>query len=52
MLKKIMIENYRSCLKTAFDCHPNLSVLIGPNSSGKTNILQAVMFLNKLTQEG
>jgi ABC-type lipoprotein export system ATPase subunit len=52
MLKKIIIENYRSCLKTAFDCHPHLSVLIGPNGSGKTNILQAIMFLNKLTQEG
>lgn len=48
MLKRITIENYRSCLRTTFDCHPNLSVLIGPNSSGKTNILQAIMFLNKM----
>ncbi|MFZ2654548.1 MAG: ATP-binding protein [Victivallales bacterium] len=52
MLKKIIIENYRSCLRTSFECHPNLSVLIGPNGSGKTNILQAIMFLNKLIQEG
>jgi len=51
MLKKVVIENYRSCLRTSFDCHPNLSVLIGPNSSGKTNILQAIMLLNKMTQE-
>jgi energy-coupling factor transporter ATP-binding protein EcfA2 len=51
MLKRIVIENYRSCLRTSFDCHPNLSVLIGPNSSGKTNILQAILFLNKLAQE-
>jgi predicted ATP-dependent endonuclease of OLD family len=51
MLKKIVIENYRSCLQTSFDCHPNLSVLIGPNGSGKTNILQAIMLLKKMTRE-
>ncbi len=48
MLKKITIENYRSCFNTSFECHPNLSVLIGPNGSGKTNVLQAVMLLNKM----
>lgn len=51
MLKRIAIENYRSCLRTSLDIHPNLSVLIGPNSSGKTNILQAIMFLYKMAQE-
>lgn len=50
MLKRIVIEHYRSCLKTSFDCHPRLSVLIGPNSSGKTNVLQAMMLLNKMSQ--
>src|ERR1700733_4718977 len=43
-----MIENYRSCHRTTMDLQPNLSVLIGPNGSGKTNILQAFMLLNKL----
>jgi len=51
LLKSVMIQNYRSCLKTSIDLHPNLSVLIGPNSSGKTNILQAIMFLNKMARE-
>jgi ABC-type lipoprotein export system ATPase subunit len=51
MLKRMVIENYRSCLKTTIDFHPNLSVLIGPNGSGKTNILQAILFLSKLAQE-
>jgi len=50
MLKRIVIENYRSCLRTSIDFHPNLSVLIGPNSSGKTNIMQAILFLNKMAQ--
>jgi ABC-type lipoprotein export system ATPase subunit len=51
MLKRLVIENYRSCLRTLIDFHPNLSVLIGPNGSGKTNILQAIMFLHKLALE-
>lgn len=49
-LKRIAIGNYRSCLRTVIDLQPNLSVLIGPNSSGKTNILQAIMLLNKLAE--
>jgi len=51
MLKRIGIENYRSCLRTSIELETNLSVLIGPNGSGKTNILQAIMFLNKMAQE-
>lgn len=51
MLKRVVIENYRSCLRTSIDLHPKLSVLIGPNGSGKTNILQAIMLLNKMASE-
>ncbi len=50
MLERIVIENYRSCLRTSLSLHPQLSVLIGPNGSGKTNILQAIMLLNRLTR--
>jgi ABC-type lipoprotein export system ATPase subunit len=50
MLKKITIENYRSCFNTSFEFHPNLSVLIGPNGSGKTNVLQAIMLLHRMAQ--
>ncbi len=51
MLRRFIVENYRSCLHTSIDLNPNLSVLIGPNGSGKTNILQAIMFLNKMALE-
>lgn len=48
MLKSIGLENYRSCLQTSINLHPHLSVLIGPNGSGKTNVLHGVMLLNKM----
>ncbi len=51
MITRVEISNYRSCLNCSFDLHPNLSVLIGPNGSGKTNILSALLLLRKLTEE-
>ncbi|MBU4334537.1 MAG: ATP-binding protein [Candidatus Omnitrophica bacterium] len=48
LIKKIQIEGYRSCKKTEFILNTNLSVLIGPNGSGKTNVLNAVLLLKKL----
>lgn len=51
MLKRIVIENYRSCLRTHVNLPTNLSVLIGPNSSGKTNILHAILLLNRMAHE-
>ena len=50
-ISKVEIQNYRSCLNTSFSPHPNLSVLIGPNSSGKTNILNATRLLKRLTEQ-
>lgn len=51
MITRIEIRDYRSCLNTAFDIQPQLSVLIGPNSSGKTNILTALLLLRNLAEE-
>ncbi|WP_430624701.1 AAA family ATPase [Pseudomonas syringae] len=42
------ITNYRSCVDTTFEPNPNLSVLIGPNGSGKTTVLSAFQLLSKL----
>lgn len=44
-ISKIQISNYRSCRDITFSPHENLSVLIGPNGSGKTNILSAIKLL-------
>lgn len=51
MLKELYIRDYRSCLDTKFVLNPQLSVLIGPNGSGKTNILNAMLLLCSLTEE-
>lgn len=51
LIKHVEITNYRSCLNCTFDIHPNLSVLIGPNASGKTNILNAILILRKLVEQ-
>jgi predicted ATP-dependent endonuclease of OLD family len=51
MITRIEINNYRSCTNCSFDLQPNLSVLIGPNGSGKTNILNALLLLRKLAEE-
>lgn len=48
ILKKIEITNYRSCMQTTFEPNTGLSALIGPNSSGKTTILNAIQLLTLL----
>jgi predicted ATP-dependent endonuclease of OLD family len=51
VIAKFAITDYRSCLSTSFAPHPNLSVLIGPNSAGKTNVLNAILLLKHLVEE-
>ena len=41
MIEKIHIENFRSIKNLSLEVH-DLNALIGPNSSGKTNILKAI----------
>lgn len=48
MIKKAVIHNYRSCLQTEVELHPELTVLIGANGVGKSNILQAFDLISKI----
>jgi ABC-type lipoprotein export system ATPase subunit len=48
VLQSVDILDYRSCTSTSFTPHPHLSVLIGPNGSGKTNVLHAIHLLRHL----
>jgi len=47
-ITNISIKNYRSCISTAFTPNAELTVLIGPNGSGKTNVLSAIRLLPAL----
>lgn len=47
-ITKISIKNYRSCLDTSYELNTCLSTLIGPNGSGKTNVLSAIRLLPAL----
>ena len=44
MIKRIQIENFKSFGKVDLEPHPNVNLLIGPNSSGKSNFLEALQF--------
>lgn len=47
-ISQVSIKNYRSCEDCNFHPEEDLSVLIGPNGSGKTNILSAIKILQSL----
>ena len=46
-LQSVHIAGFRSCERTSFTLNNQLSVLIGPNGSGKTNVLQAITMLGE-----
>src|ERR1700733_10085747 len=43
VFKQLNIKNYRSCISTLVEFHPELTALIGMNGAGKTNILNAML---------
>lgn len=44
-LRKLRLVNFRSYKKKEFDFTSTLVIVIGPNTSGKTNLLEAIMLL-------
>jgi predicted ATP-dependent endonuclease of OLD family len=49
-ISKINFKNYKSIRDLTIDLHPGLNIIIGQNSSGKTNFVQAVH--NVLSESG
>ncbi len=45
ILTSISLQNFRSYEKATFQFSPKITLIIGPNTAGKTNILEAIMML-------
>ncbi len=45
ILKSLSLQNFRNFLKADFSFDSGLSVIVGPNASGKSNLLEAIYFL-------
>lgn len=43
MLTDIRLQNFRSYTDSAFEFTPGVNIVVGPNASGKTNLLEAVL---------
>lgn len=45
MITKLRLQNFRSYKDAAFKIGPGVNIIVGPNASGKTNLLEAVLVL-------
>lgn len=45
MINSIRLQNFRSYSDASFEFEPGANIVVGPNASGKTNLLEAVMVL-------
>ncbi|MBI4137404.1 DNA replication/repair protein RecF [Candidatus Roizmanbacteria bacterium] len=45
-LQKLYLSNFRNYAKQEFSFSENLTIIVGPNTAGKTTILEAVMLLS------
>jgi DNA replication and repair protein RecF len=47
MLTDIRLQNFRSYKDSSFEFDPGVNIIVGPNASGKTNLLEAILVVNK-----
>lgn len=43
MLYDIRLQNFRSYKDESFEFNPSVTIIVGPNASGKTNLLEAIL---------
>ena len=46
ILRSLSLQHFRSYPKVLFSFHPHLTIIVGPNASGKTNLVEAISFLS------
>jgi DNA replication and repair protein RecF len=44
-IRRLRLQNFRSYQQAEFRFSPNTTLIVGPNTSGKTNLLEAIYFL-------
>jgi DNA replication and repair protein RecF len=47
MITSIRLQNFRSYTDESFEFEPGVNIIVGPNASGKTNLLEAVLVLSR-----
>ncbi len=45
MITNIRLQNYRSYADESFEFEPGVNIIVGPNGSGKTNLLEAILVI-------
>ncbi len=49
LLKHLSLQNFRSYTKSAFDFNQGTTLIVGANTSGKTNLIEAIFLLSSGT---
>jgi predicted ATPase len=49
-IKKLHIENYKSLKMVDFELNEGINIFIGKNNSGKSNLIDALLFLSALME--
>src|SRR5512144_2654127 len=47
LIFSLEIDNFRNLQRLALSCSPGLNLIVGPNASGKTSLLEALYFLGR-----
>ncbi|MEI7838656.1 MAG: AAA family ATPase, partial [bacterium] len=45
MLTSIRLQNFRSYLDDSFELSDSVNIIVGPNASGKTNLLESILII-------
>lgn len=45
MISSLQLQNFRSYEQASFEFDPGVSIIVGPNASGKTNLLEAIQVI-------